>query len=93
MEGNEERIARRKAGANQKIANAFAHLVGSFIGERDSENAFAGRALLDHVGNAVGDDARLAGARACENQHWAIDGEDSFALLGIQGVQKIHVSR
>ncbi len=45
-------------------------------------------ALFDEVGDAVGDDARLARACAGEQQHGAVDGLDAFALLRIHVVEK-----
>ena len=37
--------------------------------------------LSIEVRDAIGDDARLAAARAGENQHRPVDGFDGFALL------------
>jgi len=36
------------------------------------------------VGNAHGEDARLAGAGAGEHQHWAVERFDREPLLGVQ---------
>ena len=40
--------------------------------------------LLDQVGDAIGDDARLAAARAGQDQHRPIDGLDRLPLLRIE---------
>ena len=48
----------------------------------------ADAALLDEVGDAVGDDARLAGAGAGQQQHGAIDGLNAFLLLRVHVVEK-----
>ena len=44
----------------------------------------------DQVGDAVGDDARLAGARAGENEQRAVDLQHGLALLGVQFVEEVH---
>ena len=71
-------------------ADAFSHLVGGLIGEGDGQDGTAGHALLDQMGDAIGDDARLAGARAGQNEDRTVGGEDSFTLLRIQAIQIIH---
>ena len=44
----------------------------------------------DQVRDPMRDDARLAAARAGENQHRAFGGFDRFTLLGIEAREKIH---
>ena len=39
--------------------------------------------VADEVRDATGDDARLPGARAGQDQEWPVDVNDGFALLGI----------
>ena len=44
--------------------------------------------VLDQIGDAIGDDARLPAAGAGEDQHRALGGFDGLALLRIQLVEK-----
>src|ERR1700680_2584567 len=92
MKGADPRIAPARIGAFEQHANTFAHFSGGFIRKRDSENGAARNALLNQVGDTIGDDARLAGARAGQDEDWPIDGEHSLALLGIQVIKNIHLS-
>ncbi len=39
----------------------------------------------------MGNDARLSSARACQNKYRSGGGEHSFALLGIQSIENIHL--
>ena len=48
-------------------------------------------AVADEVGDAAGDDARLAGSRAGEDQQRPVDVQDGFALFGVEGVEELHV--
>jgi len=50
-----------------------------------------GVAVADQVGDAAGDDARLAGSGAGEDQQRSAEVEDRFALLRVQGVEEIYV--
>ncbi len=81
-----ERLGER--GVAEEFVDALGHLVGGLVGEGDGEDG-VGRdaALLDEIGDAVGDDAGLAGAGAGEDEHRAVDGFDGFALLRIQFVE------
>src|SRR5215469_6024251 len=44
--------------------------------------------MLDEIGDPVGNDARLAAARARQNEHRSIDSFNGLALLRIQLVEK-----
>jgi hypothetical protein len=44
--------------------------------------------VIDEVGDAVGDDARLAAARAGEDEHRSFGGFDGFALLRVEFIEK-----
>jgi hypothetical protein len=44
--------------------------------------------LIDEVGDAVGDGARLSCAGARENQDGAFSGDDGFALAGVEAGEK-----
>ena len=67
--------------ANQ-LVHALDHLAGGLVGEGDGEDGLRHHAqVLDQMGDAVGDDARLAAARAGQDQHRAVGGFDGFALL------------
>ena len=49
------------------------HLVGRLVGEGQGQDLRAGDALLQQVGDAMRDHARLAAARPGQNQQRAID--------------------
>ena len=49
--------------------------------------------LFDHVRDAEGDDARLARARAGQDQHRAANGFDGLALLRVETGQIQHRAR
>ena len=83
-------FAQGMAGALEQCADAVAHLVGGFVGEGDGENRIGRRALIDQIGDAVGDDARFARAGSRQDQQRTFGSEDSFALLRVQIVEKIH---
>jgi len=84
-------VAQRGAAAlQQKRLDAFAHLVGGLIGKGDGQNGIAGYALIDQVGDAVGDDASFAGSGASQDKYGTFGCEDSFTLLRIQIIKKIH---
>ncbi len=69
----------------QQVADTHAHLVGSLVGERDrGDVARLVAALLDQVGNLVGDHARLAAARTGQHQQGAVEIGNGFALHGIE---------
>ena len=73
----------------EDLVDALGHLAGGLVGEGDGEDGVGGNAaLFNEIGDAVGDDARLAGAGAGEQQHGAIDGLDAFALLRVHVVEK-----
>ena len=58
-----------------------AHLAGRLIGEGDGQDAVAGDVLDFHqVGDAVGEDARLARTGAGDDENGSVDGKHSFAL-------------
>ena len=66
--------------------DAVTHLAGGFVGEGDGEDAPGGDALLlDEVGDAVGEDAGLAGAGAGEDEEGAGGGGDGGGLGGVEG--------
>ena len=69
-----ERVKRRHphAGCTSEPSSAStraAHLLGRFVGERDGEHFVRLRvAVADQIGDAAGDDARLARSGAGQNQ-------------------------
>ena len=76
-------------GADERL-DASPHLLGSFVGEGDGENLVMLRvALGKQVGDALRDDARLAGAGTGEYEKRAVNVQDRLALFGIQTLQRI----
>ena len=60
------------------------HFAGGLAGERDGENALGRRAVADEVGDAVGDDPRLAGAGAGQHQQRPAQRLDGVVLGGVE---------
>ena len=50
-----------------------------------------GVAVADEVGDAAGDDARLARPGAGEDQQRSVGVQDRLALFGVEGVEELHV--
>ena len=89
-QGVEGRDPHAPAVAVEQGADAVAHLLGGLVGEGHGEHLVERRVpLLDEVGDAMRDDARLARAGAGENQQRAIDVLDGAALLGIEGGEEV----
>jgi hypothetical protein len=69
----------------ENLLDALGHFCCSLIGESDGENGIWGdAALVDEIRDAMRDDARLARARASENQHGTVYCFNACPLLGIQ---------
>ena len=74
--------------AGQHLAQALAHLGRGLVGERDGQHLPRAHALVrDHVGDAVREHARLAGARAGKHQKRAARALRRPALRGVEAVQ------
>ena len=91
QETGAERVKRRDphaaaVGAEQRL-DAAAHLLGRLVGEGDRKDFVRlGVAVADEVRDAAGDDARLAGPGAGQDQQRPADVQDRFALFGVEGV-------
>ena len=57
----------RRAAAGE-LLDALAHLAGGLVGEGDGEDAIGPHAAAQQLGDAEGDDARLARAGAGEDE-------------------------
>ena len=69
-----------------------AHLFRGLVGEGDGEHFVRlGVAVADQIGDAAGDDARLARSGAGEDQQRALGVKNRVALFGIEGVEELHV--
>ena len=78
--------------AEQRL-DARPHLLGGLVGEGDGEDAVGlGEPLADEVGDAMRDDARLARARAGEDQQRTFGLENGFLLFGIEAGEEIQAS-
>ncbi len=69
-----------------RLHHAIFHLVGGFVGERQGEDVFAReiRVGFEKMADALGDDARLAGASAGDDEERAFAVLDGGALLGVE---------
>ena len=87
MESRNHRLGDGKPADN--LVDPLHHLGRRFVGKRNRQNRFRHSSqMLDQMGNAVGDDARLAAARTRQDQHRPLHGFDSFALLRIQLIEE-----
>ena len=73
----------RRLGADQGVEPPE-HLAGRAPGEGDEQDRLGGRPLGDQVGDAIGDDPRLARARPRQDQVEAVGGRDRRALRVVQ---------
>ena len=75
--------------------DALLHLAGRLVGERDGHHLVRADVLhLEEPGDAVREYARLAGARAGEDQERPVDVGDRLALLGVEaGEQRVVLLR
>ena len=62
----------------------FAHLARRLVGEGHAEDLLRRNSGAEHVGDAVGDDAGLAGSGAGEHQHRPFDGAGGGGLFRIE---------
>ena len=70
-------------GPPEDCPDSLAHLARGFIGEGHRKDlAREGPARQQNMGEPGGEDARLAGAGARQDQQRAVDGFDGFTLLG-----------
>ena len=77
------------AQATHQLFHALTHLGCGLVGERHGQDGLRHHALvLDQIGDAVGDDARLPAAGAGKDQHRPFGGFDGLALLRVQLVEK-----
>ena len=87
--GVERRHPHRPSPATDQRRNPLLHLAGGLVGERDREH-LAGLHLAsgEQVGHAVGEDARLARARAGNDQQRAALVLDGVSLGWVQAVEQ-----
>ena len=73
-----------------ELVHALQHFARGFVGEGHTQDVSGRDALPDHVGDAIGDDARLAGARAGEDQDRPVDRLYGPSLLRVQRIDIQH---
>ena len=69
-------------------ADALAHLVGGLVGERDGQDLRRRHALVDEVGDAVGEHPGLARPGAGHHQQRPVGVDDGVELVGVQTLRK-----
>ena len=73
-----------------EVEDPLPHLPGGLVGEGDGHDAAGVDAdYLHQVGDAVGDDARLAAAGPGEDEKGAVDGLDGFTLGGVEAFKEV----
>ena len=75
-----------------ELGDATAHLVGGFVGERDGEDRRRRDALVDEVGDAVGEHPRLARSGAGDHQQRPTAMDDSVELVGVEPGKRVATS-
>jgi hypothetical protein len=74
--------------ANQAF-DPVAHLAGGLVGKGDREDLVGqDAAFLDQVGDAMGQDTGLTGARSGDDKNRPIDRLDGEALVGVESVKQ-----
>ena len=75
--------------------DAILHLAGGFVGEGEPENIFAGEIWIgfEQSANALGDDARLAGSGARDDEQGPFAVLDGGALLVVQAESFLRFGR
>ena len=68
----------------QEVGDALQHLAGGLVGEGQQEDVLRLDAVLQEVGDAVGQRARLAATRPGDDEHRPRPGGDGLALLGVE---------
>ena len=82
-----ERAHPHRAGdRSDERGDALAHLVGGLVGERDGEDPRGVHALVDEVGDAVGQDPGLARAGAGDDEQRPATVDDGVELVGVEPV-------
>ena len=82
VEGAHGHVARLLADQRQ---DALAHLGGGLVGERDGQDLPGPHALdADQVGDPMGQHARLAAARAGQDEQRPLRRGDGAGLLGVE---------
>ena len=91
VEGAHPDVAR--LGLAYNLADAALHLARGLVGEREGEDGERIDALVDEVGDAVGEDTRLAGTGSGDHHHGAFDVAGGGPLCVVQSLEHLHVSK
>src|SRR6266540_2259285 len=83
----------RPNACRNELRDPFLHFAGRLVRERDAQHVRRRDPALDQVSDAKSDDARLAGARAGQDEHRAVKGLDGLALLGVECTEIGHRAR
>ena len=67
-----------------RCSDPLAHLGGGLVGERDGEDPRRVRALVDQVGDAVGEHPRLAGSGTGDDEQRTVAVHDRVELIGVE---------
>ena len=76
--------------SRDQLVDALLHFARGLVREGHAQDVSRRDALFDQVGNAICDDARLAGARAGEDQNRSLDRLNGESLLRVQRIQVQH---
>ena len=76
-----------------EFGDAAAHLVGRLVGERDGEDRRRRHALVDEVGDAMGEHPRLARSGAGDDQQRSAAVDDGVELVGVEPGERVAAVR
>ena len=88
----ERRDPHRPGDRADELGDAAAHLVGRLVGERDGEDRRRRHALVDEVGDAVGEHPRLARSGPGDDQQRPAAVDDGVELVGVEPGERVAAS-
>jgi hypothetical protein len=84
--------ADQDAGTRHQGLDPLAHLAGRLVGESQGQDLVGTDSRVEEMSDASGDDSRLAGARARQDQERAFDVGHGLELCGRQISEQFHRS-
>jgi hypothetical protein len=75
----------------EQALDTLLHLAGSFVGKGDRQDVVRAHAQsANQVGDALGEDAGLAGAGTRQDEYGTRGGSDSLLLLWVESFEEVH---
>lgn len=83
-DGMEGAAPKALGAVGQEVGNALQHFARGLVGEGQQENVGRLDPVFEQVGDAIGQRARLAAARAGDDEHRPRAGSDGLTLLRVE---------